>query len=456
MQEPAADQDVEMVEADDHEASIQYRPSVLGTSSNRNNQDQSTNPSDDGILQNPRVSAQATRPTIADCMFESPPTSLSDLSAVPRSQLSHVDERHPRNSLPHNRIDPPERTFERSSTLPSSISTDGPTLLGPQDFVEVLKGHPPQDLLLLDLRVFAQYSKSRISGALNLCIPTTLLKRSSYNVQRLSETFSNKRDERTKFDSWKDAKAIVVYDAASWGLSEATSCVNILKKFTDEKWLGATYVLKGGFSTFAKKNPDQVDERPASEMAGSSKKKLSIDPPAAAPVAGGCMMPSAQAPANPFFGTIRQNMDLIDGVGRMPIKLPPNLGNTTLEELPEWLKTAASPTDEGTIVADRFLAIEKAEQQRMQKALSANVSWGTPNPLSPNNIQMAGIEKGAKNRYKDILPYDHSRVRLQNLQDSSCDYINASHIKAQGSDKHYIASQAPIPATFHVGNSIEA
>uniref|UniRef100_A0A8D0APP6 protein-tyrosine-phosphatase n=1 Tax=Sander lucioperca TaxID=283035 RepID=A0A8D0APP6_SANLU len=51
-----------------------------------------------------------------------------------------------------------------------------------------------------------------------------------------------------------------------------------------------------------------------------------------------------------------------------------------------------------------------------------------------------------KNRYKDILPYDQSRVVLSLLtSDSDSDYINASFIQVTGSS--YIASQGPLSST---------
>ena len=378
--------------------------------------------------------------------------SNSDSSSSQRTQISHIDERHPRNSLPHNRIDPPSGIVQRSETLPSSVSTDGPTMISPQDFVGLLKGHLPQDLLLLDLRVFPQYSKSRIRDALNLCIPTTLLKRASFNIQRLSDTFTREH-EKAKFAQWRNAKFIIVYDANSMQLKDATSSINTLKKFSNEEWHGATLILRGGFDTFAKKFPEQVNKRPANEIEGSDAKKLSIDPPSGAPVAGGCMMPNTKTASNPFFGSIRQNMDLIGGVGQMPLKLPAGLRESAVTRIPTWLRKVSSADDNGKTVADRFLGIEKAEQHRMQKALSVNVTYGSPNPLSPEAVQIAGIEKGTKNRYKDMLPYDHSRVKLQGVESGGCDYVNASHIKAQWSNKHYIASQAPVPATFQVSHA---
>ena len=382
--------------------------------------------------------------------------SMLDLSQMQKSHVSHLDERHRPNSLPHSAAGPPSpaalsHLLKRAETLPSSLASDSPTMVSPHELVDIIKSHLPQDILLLDLRVFPQYSQSRIKGSINLCIPTTLLKRPSFNVQKLADTFT-KEQEKKKFSHWKDTKAIVVYDTSSAQLKDATSSVNTLKKFTSEGWQGSTLVVRGGFAGFSKKFPDLVDKRPASEMEGSSAQKLAIDPqiPVAAPVAGGCVMPSAKTAVNPFFGNIRQNMDLIGGVGQVAVKIPSNceLGGTA--NLPAWLRRASDERDKGKFIADQFLGIEKAEQQRMQKALSGNVSYGTTNPSSAEGFQIAGIEKGTKNRYNNMLPYDHSRVRLQNVPSGGCDYVNASHIKSRWSHSQYNATQAPVPTTLQV------
>ena len=65
-----------------------------------------------------------------------------------------------------------------------------------------------------------------------------------------------------------------------------------------------------------------------------------------------------------------------------------------------------------------------------------------------SSVQIAGLEKGNKNRYNNIWPFEHSRVKLQGVPSHGCDYVNASHIKAAWSNKHYISTQAPIPGTF--------
>jgi len=69
--------------------------------------------------------------------------------------------------------------------------------------------------------------------------------------------------------------------------------------------------------------------------------------------------------------------------------------------------------------------------------------------LSPKNILFSeaaiSLFSSHKNRYHDILPFEHSRVRLQTLDSTEgSDYINANFIL----NKKYISCQAPIFSTF--------
>uniref|UniRef100_A0A8D3BGN3 protein-tyrosine-phosphatase n=1 Tax=Scophthalmus maximus TaxID=52904 RepID=A0A8D3BGN3_SCOMX len=53
-----------------------------------------------------------------------------------------------------------------------------------------------------------------------------------------------------------------------------------------------------------------------------------------------------------------------------------------------------------------------------------------------------------KNRYKDIVPFDHSRVRLTlTTAENDTDYINASFIEGESGPRAYIATQGPLPHT---------
>ncbi|XP_063403661.1 receptor-type tyrosine-protein phosphatase H-like [Mytilus trossulus] len=58
-------------------------------------------------------------------------------------------------------------------------------------------------------------------------------------------------------------------------------------------------------------------------------------------------------------------------------------------------------------------------------------------------------ENKPKNRYTNILPYDHSRVILAPMVDEedSSDYINANYIPGYIYGKEFIASQGPLPGT---------
>ncbi|XP_074654164.1 tyrosine-protein phosphatase non-receptor type 21-like [Tubulanus polymorphus] len=59
----------------------------------------------------------------------------------------------------------------------------------------------------------------------------------------------------------------------------------------------------------------------------------------------------------------------------------------------------------------------------------------------PDNVE--------RNRFKDVLPYDSSRVRLKPRANNPSGYINASHIRVRvkGQDMWYIAAQAPLEKT---------
>ncbi|XP_059381271.1 receptor-type tyrosine-protein phosphatase mu-like isoform X2 [Carassius carassius] len=59
-------------------------------------------------------------------------------------------------------------------------------------------------------------------------------------------------------------------------------------------------------------------------------------------------------------------------------------------------------------------------------------------------------ENRMKNRYGNIIAYDHSRVRLQPLEgEQSSDYINANYVDGYHRPNHYIATQGPMQETVY-------
>ncbi|KAI9373987.1 protein-tyrosine phosphatase-like protein [Aspergillus egyptiacus] len=303
------------------------------------------------------------------------------------------------------------------------------------------------DLMLLDVRPYTHYSRGNIKGALNLCIPTTLLKRPSFDTKKLANTFTNEAD-RTNFGRWRECRYIIVYDTATSNMKDAAPLANVLKKFAAEGWKGEGLILMGGFKAFSTSFPELTQHQHQAVATPFKKDSpMHIELPQSAPVAGGCNIPESSNAAIPFFGNIRQNMDLVGGVGQIALKHSERLSESQRRSLPPWLREVSDPADQGRIAASRFLEIEQAELERMKQALSYDQN--NPNDRSSTKtFRVAGIEKGTKNRYNDIYPYDHSRVRLRGISPGDCDYVNASYMKSEYSDLHYIATQAPVPDTF--------
>lgn len=362
-----------------------------------------------------------------------------------RTTLTRSEDRDPRLSLMEHRADPPPPTpglINRASTLPTSNDGTQPDMISGDRLKEMMKQLDSTQLLLLDIRSAQNYSQSRIKGALNLCVPTTLLKRATFNIQKLQQTFANGPDS-AKFSRWRETRAIVVYDSHASNMKDAATAQNMLKKFTSEHYPGETCILRGGFSVFQEKHPKMIDSGSGAQPAGNTTQigqKSGL-----APVIGGVMLPATSNAANPFFSNIRQNMDLADGVGQFEVTRPSGLQSPSL---PTWLRQAASESNKGKDVSNKFLGIEKGEKARMQAAYAQF----DPKTKTKECVQLCGVEKGGKNRYKDILPFEHARVKLQGRPAGSCDYINASHVSAARSNKRYIAAQGPLPATFEVSS----
>ena len=373
----------------------------------------------------------------------SPPVELDSAEAMGKKAES---DSQPRFKLPLDALNGSYNAQKaRAETLPATSDTESQVFATPQHLMTLMNSKG-DDILLLDLRVSTQYAMSHISGALNLCIPTTLLKRPSFNVQKLADTFKD-NEQRSRFEKWKNSSYIIVYDSSSAVLKDATICLNTIKKFRTEGYEGSLYIVRGGYSEFAERFPTYIE----AGVDANSTAGVEGDGPEVAPVVGGCPMPGTDKPANPFFGNIRQNMDLIGGVGQMALKHPSKETKSAENEYPSWLKDAANERDLGKQVSNKFEAIERREKKRMEDALSGKVSWGTT-PKTPSvkeKVQIAGLEKGNKNRYNNIWPFEHSRVKLQGVPSHGCDYFNANHIKATWSNKRYISTQAPIPATFN-------
>ncbi|WVO18343.1 hypothetical protein L204_106058 [Cryptococcus depauperatus] len=201
-------------------------------------------------------------------------------------------------------------------------------------------------------------------------------------------------------------------------------------------------------------------------------------------------------PANPFFDNIRQNLELCHGdvTERIPLNLPNHI-HQRADQFPNWLKELVRMPEKDSMeeLAKQFYELELHEQKRLQAVMEWHAresgdivqeskSYGAQPPKGrqegkgwdwavqrksdmeelqrlmksegiENNKHFpfsitAGVERGTKNRYKNIWPYDFSRVRLESPPDKDSDYINASFVQPLGTSRRYIATQGPLDATY--------
>ncbi|XP_053322174.1 tyrosine-protein phosphatase non-receptor type 2 isoform X2 [Spea bombifrons] len=86
-------------------------------------------------------------------------------------------------------------------------------------------------------------------------------------------------------------------------------------------------------------------------------------------------------------------------------------------------------------------AFSKIDEENRWSPLYAEIKCKSP--VSSNKIAKNPENKN-RNRYRDVSPYDHSRVKLQNVEN---DYINASFVVVEEAERNYILTQGPLPNT---------
>jgi protein-tyrosine phosphatase len=321
-----------------------------------------------------------------------------------------------------------------------------------------------RDFLVIDIRAFAAYAKSRLVNSINVCIPTVLLKRRTLTVDDISESIVSKGD-RGRFSRWKEVDGIVIYDADSLRVKDSYPLATLAGKFVEAGFQRTTYGLIGtppplfgidigGFAGL-QDTPTLVDSARLSEVKSpSSPSSKQIFPSTMTTnVAVGLALEckesplftrnnSTSVPGPPaFFSNIRQNMDLHGGVGPLiPIKVPA-IPSDIKSHLPRWLQHVAFSPDGPEILARRWEQIELAEKQRLESVLTGQGMEGRFSIA-------AAMERGEKNRYSNIWPFEWNRVKVPHAE-SGNDYFNGSYIQdVERRERRYIATQAPLPGCF--------
>ncbi|BFZ57307.1 hypothetical protein PYCC9005_004358 [Savitreella phatthalungensis] len=378
-----------------------------------------------------------------------------------RTSALHASQPLPPHMTLHELLSRNPELIGRSAT-PSTASLRSASSSVPDTVVEQISAKDlPATLnqvdghvIILDLRPFASFQKSRMEGAINVCIPATLLKRPAFTIAKIIDSLATD-EARTELKGWHDASAIVLYDSDTHKVGDQSALGLSAKKFFTDSWHGKLYTVRGGYAAVAREASELVDSTPVSDSVQyrqSSGPGLKLGTSAPPVLSGGmtefsCRLPPKQAAINPFFNNIRQNQDLIGGVGEpLPLHVP-TMPKSLRRRLPRWLRRVAFSRDGPRQIAEKFFRIEKEELHRMQRVLNAGPTPGSKHNLDDRHSIAAGIERGDKNRYNNIWPFENARVRLQDTSQITSDYVNASFLHNSASDRYYIATQGPLAAT---------
>ena len=357
--------------------------------------------------------------------------------------------------------------------------------------------HAEDPLLVVDIRPATAFARGHIRDSVNLCAPSTLLKRKEFTLDRLETQMLDPGAERERFAAWRTHKSnawVVALDtdavsATSMGRSTSGGggpcLVGLLCKFAQEDYPGRLCWLHGGFTAFqalAEAKPLIVRE----EVQAVRAQSLPVSPEIVRPRGlslEAFRLPTcdAQAPAqaaNPFFDNIRQNLELACGITDVVPLEPGELSDAQKARLPAFLQSLlAQPSKKrAEHLAELFYRIEKSEQERLQgvmrrhshgdaRADSAQLSARAAHPQTPTEREVAddagfplsitaALERGMDNRYRNLWTFEHSRVKLSHPldpNDPGSNYVNASFVnplRHRGSHRVSIATQAPLPVTF--------
>lgn len=93
---------------------------------------------------------------------------------------------------------------------------------------ELMKDDNKDNLLLIDVRSFDYFSKNRIRSAVHVSIPSVLLKRSTYTMEKVCETVNYDETAVERLKRWKQAENIVFYDHSSYQPSDSGTSATAL------------------------------------------------------------------------------------------------------------------------------------------------------------------------------------------------------------------------------------
>lgn len=360
--------------------------------------------------------------------------------------------------------------------------------------------------ILIDVRPYNDFARAHIDGAINVCIPSTLLKRDSLSLNGILTLACVEPDTRSAIANAMKNRSnklrVVLYDQCLRSKSYSYQLIMTLAKFSRHHDVFDVFYLDGGFQDRAKGNDTAIVNHSLSPAKEEFSNKSSAG-------LGGFELPSASPSHHSFFQAMKKSHS--DSSPPPPLEMhfsyPLDYSPATiasLKLLPSWLLFLANTSGRALVrhFASKFNKIEHLEQTilyTLATTTAANSEAGetppaptstsgapaptststapTPaatslapqsnsspaefsdklsreldSPLCPlaSDIKFCipqGIENGFKNRYKNVWPYEHLRVKLES-RESGDDYFNGNHIDCGVPTRaSYIATQNPLAAT---------
>ena len=290
------------------------------------------------------------------------------------------------------------------------------TMIIPQHLAELFDEVDPVRYLLLDLRIRPHFAHSRIRGALNLCVPSTLLKRPSFNVQKLSEVFTTD-DEREKFAQWQRVNLIIVYDEQSARLENIPASGNIVNKFIAEGWQGTSYVIQGGFLETMKGFPELIDNRRTSEKEGFDESRLPEDDPDVPKP----MDLKQEVLTLRFVFDNRPQLADIEGLGKELHAVVTKL-NLPMSQI-RWDGLTAMPHDRAYEAAKRrFMELDDDFEMPSQAKKTHRMDWSLVDiQPSARNSRIHNLVILAVDTFLKLVRKRHNKTRVDDLVISAAD-----------------------------------
>ena len=174
---------------------------------------------------------------------------------------------------------PPLNRRISSSAPPTSNPSSSSSVkeLSPVVIIEQIREDPKliqEKILIVDLRSYASYSQSRIPGAISICLPSTLLRRPAFSIDKIKSMIPDNND-RKRLENCQSASRIIVYDNDTSYVSEglagpSSSILGVLKKFENAGSKASLEYLVGGFSSYSHMKDAPIETEPKSSGSSGS------------------------------------------------------------------------------------------------------------------------------------------------------------------------------------------